>query len=407
MSLWWGNLIGPVIKRRAWIQHVLVTAVAASLAWLVGNEFVTNGGLVAAIAATLTVRISLNKSIGEGLGQLLGTTIGVGMAMIAIHFFGFGVTIVFVIVVLSLVFSRVLHLREVASINVVITALIVIGPGLAESTAIHRTLSTLIGTSIAIVFSYFANPKTPAGRTIDRITELAFQSAELLGEMSEEIAIEYSQDIAGSFLARARLLVEEIPSVRAQALEARSYAQWFPTARKDEAEDLYERGFALEHTVVQVRTIARTLFDMSIERDLPPKVTESIAYALSCASLAITQGSEALKGNNRRLPEVSITRDLRVASASLAEEVMECGRKIKVAQYIRSISLVTNFERIANSIDLDTPAITEIRPEEDLGIQLLEVSPIEQGRRLGGKFLRFVPGQIKKRSGSGKGNLET
>ncbi len=396
MALWWDRLIGPLVKRRAWIQHVLVTAVAASVAWLVGNHYVPNGGLVASIAATLTVRISLNKSIREGLGQLLGTTIGVGMAMVAIHFFGFGVSIVFVIVILSLVFSRVLHLREVASINVIITALIVIGPGLAESTAIHRTISTLIGTSIAIVFSYFANPKTPAGRTIDRITELAFISAKLLGEMSEAVAVGYSPDVAGRFLARARLLVEEIPEVRAQALEARAYAQWFPTARKDEAEDLYERGFALEHTVVQVRTISRTLFDISFDKELPPKVIERISYALSCASLAITQGSEALRGNHRRLPEVSLTRDLHIASASLAEEVMECGRKIKVTQYIRSISLVTNFERIANSIDLDTPAITEIQPEEDLGIQLLELSPIEQGKRLGGKFIRFVPKKVRR-----------
>ena len=397
MAIQWRKFVEPFAKRRAWIQHVIVTAVAASVAWLVGNYFVVNGGLVASIAATLTVRISLNKSIREGFGQLLGTTIGVGMALIAIHFFGFGVLIVFVMVILSLASSRVLHLREVASINVVITALIVIGPGLAESTAIHRTLSTLIGTSIAVIFSYFANPKTPAGRTIDRITELAFQSAALLGEMSEAVAAGYSQDVAGRLLAKARLLVEEIPIVRAQALEARSYAQWFPMARKDEAEDLYERGFALEHTVVQVRTISRTLFDISFDKELPPKVTERIAYALSCASLAITQGSEALRGNHRRLPELSLTHDLRVALASLAEEVMECGRKIQVAQYIRSISLVTNFERIANSIDLDTPAITEIQPEEALGMQLLEVSPLEQGRRLGEKFLRFVPGRIKRR----------
>lgn len=397
MALRWRKFIDPFVKRRAWIQHVLVTAIAGSVAWLAGNHFVPNGGLVAAIAATLTVRISLNKSIREGLGQLLGTTIGVGMALIAIHFFGFGVSIVFVIVILSLVASRALHLREVASINVVITALIVIGPGLAESTAIHRTLSTLVGTSIAVAFSYFANPKTPAGRTIDRITELAFQSAQLLGEMSEAVAAGYSQAVAGRLLAKARLLVEEIPKVRAQALEARSYAQWFPMARKDEAEDLYERGFALEHTVVQVRTISRTLFDISFDKELPPKVAERIAYALSCASLAITQGSESLRGNHRRLPEVSLTHDLRVALASLAEEIMECGRKIKVAQYIRSISLVTNFERIANSIDLDTPAITEIQPEEVLGIQLLEVSPLEQGRRLGEKILRFVPKRIKKR----------
>lgn len=391
------RLVEPFVKRRAWIQHVLVTAVAASIAWIAGNHFILNGGLVAAIAATLTVRISLNKSIREGFGQLLGTTIGVGMALVAIHFLGLGVSTVFVIVIFALVASRTLHLREVASINVVITALIVVGPGLAESTAIHRTLSTLIGTSIAIVFSYFANPKTPAGRTIDRITVLACQSADLLGEMSEAVAVGYNQEIAGKLLSRARLLVEEIPKVRAQALEARSYAQWFPTARKDEAEDLYERGIALEHTVVQVRTLSRTLFDIAFDSELPPVITEKISYALSCASVAINHESKSLKGNHKRLPGVSITGELRIALSSLAEEFMEGGRKIKVAQFVRGISLVTNFERIANSIDLDSPAITEILPEEVLGIQFLAVSPLEHGRKLGERFLALVPRRLKKR----------
>jgi len=280
MKVRWGRFIDPFIKRRAWIQRVFVTAIAASVAWIAGNYFVPNGGLVAAIAGTLSVRISLNKSIRDGFGQLLGTTIGVGTALIAVHFMGFGVSTVFVVVILSLTASRYLHLREVASINVVITAMIVIGPGLAESTAIHRTVSTLIGTSIAIVFSFFANPNTPAGRTIDRITVLAHDAATLLGEMSESVAGGYNQEIAGTLLTKARLLVEEIPTLRAQALEARSYAQWFPTARKDQAEDLYERGVALEHMIVQVRTISRTLFDMSFDEELPPVVTEKVAYAL-------------------------------------------------------------------------------------------------------------------------------
>lgn len=397
MKVRWGKLIDPFIKRRAWIQRVLVTAIAASVSWIAGNHFVLNGGLVAAIAATLSVRISLNKSIRDGFGQLLGTTIGVGTALIAVHFLGFGVSTVFVVVVLSLTASRFLHLREVASINVVITAMIVIGPGLAESTAIHRTVSTLIGTSIAILLSYFANPNTPAGRTVNRITLLAHESADLLGEMSETVVSGYSIELAGTLLTKARLLVEEIPALRSQALEARSYAQWFPTARKDEAEDLYERGVALEHIMVQVRTISRTLFDMSFDEELPPVVTEKIAFALSCASLAVAQEGKTIHANQRRLPGVSFASDLRVALASLAEEFMEGGRKIKVTQYVRGVSLVTNFERIANSLDLDSPAITEVQSEELMGLAMLTVSPLVHGKKIGGKFLRVVPKGLKNR----------
>lgn len=387
----WQRAIAPFAKRKYWIQWILVTSSAAAVSWLVGNQVIENGGLVAAIVATLTVRISVNKSLREGVGQLLGTAIGVGTAFISLHFFGFGVTTVFVTVILSLVASRALHLGEVASINVPITALIVLGPGLAETKAIHRTLSTVVGMCIAVVFSYFAHPKSPAGRTIDRIQSLANKSADLLELMSEAVFHGYTREIAGKMLGAARLLVEEIPTVRAQALEARSYARWFPMAREDEAEELYERGVAIEHSVVQVRTIARTLFDISLDKDLPPSITEKISHALTSAGVALRLestflGEEIPEENNSR------TNDLRRALKSLAEEFMERGQKIHVAQFARGISLVTNLERIADSLDLDSPAITDVlSPEEASEMQILALSPIEQGRKIRRKIRRLLP----------------
>lgn len=393
----WQRAIAPFAKRKYWIQWILVTSSAASVSWLVGNQVIENGGLVAAIVATLTVRISVNKSLREGVGQLLGTAIGVGTAFISLHFFGFGVTTVFVTVILSLVASRALHLGEVASINVPITALIVLGPGLAETKAIHRTLSTVVGMCIAVVFSYFAHPKSPAGRTIDRIQSLANKSADLLELMSEAVFYGYTQDIAGKMLGAARVLVEEIPTVRAQALEARSYARWFPMAREEEAEELYERGVAIEHSVVQVRTIARTLFDISLDKDLPPSITEKISHALSSAGLAIRRESTTLGEEISEATHNSRTNDLRAALKSLAEEFMERGQKIHVAQFARGISLVTNLERIADSLDLDSPAITDVlSPEEAAEMQILALSPIEQGRKIRKRIGRILPKRLRK-----------
>lgn len=393
----WQRAIAPFAKRKYWIQWILVTASAAAVSWLVGDRVIENGGLVAAIVATLTVRISVNKSLREGIGQLLGTAIGVGTAFISLHFFGFGVTTVFVTVILSLVASRALHLGEVASINVPITALIVLGPGLAETKAIHRILSTVVGMCIAVVFSYFAHPKSPAGRTIDRIRSLANRSADLIELMSEAVFYGYTQDIGGKMLGAARLLVEDIPTVRAQALEARSYARWFPMAKEDEAEELYERGVAIEHSVVQVRTIARTLFDISLDKDLPPSITEKISHALSAAGLAIRRESTSLGEEISEEAHNSRTNDLRAALKSLAEEFMERGQKIHLAQFARGISLVTNLERIADSLDLDSPAITDIMsPEEATEMQILALSTIEQGRKIRGRVKKLLPKRFKK-----------
>jgi hypothetical protein len=200
--------------------------------------------------------------------------------------------------------------------------------------------------------------------------------------MSEAVVAGYSQEIASSILAKARLLIEEIPQVRAQALEARSYARWFPTAKKDEAEDLYSRGLAVEHSVVQVRTISRTLFDLAFEKPLPPSTCGLIAMALSAASFAITQEGRSLQENPEVALGAGVTEELRVATGSLAEEFLRLAKEMETSQFARGISLVTNLERIADSLDLETPAITEVQTPEKLAEAVLSLSPVEQGRKI-------------------------
>jgi hypothetical protein len=350
--------------RRAWVRQTLVTAAAAGVSWQVGDLAFKNGGLVAAIAATLTVHISLHKSAREGFGQILGTGIGAGVALLSVLLFPFGIVTVATTVILCSVVARAMHLGESASINVPVTALIVIGPGLSESTALHRMISTLIGTGIAIVFSYFAHSSTPAGRTIDQIASLGVRAAALLSEMSEGVAKGFSQDDAGAWLAKARRLVEGIPSVRAQSLEARSYARWFPTAERDEAEELYARGVALEHTIVQIRTIARTLFDSAVEGGIPKSTNRHIAEALSAASYAITAKLDEMVDEGEGVVDDTATNDVRQAGAALAETLMVDAAKVDQEQLVRSISLVTNIDRIADSLDQSSPALTEIMPNE-------------------------------------------
>ena len=154
------RLLQQFVVRWYWIQQVLVTGIAAALAWQLGDTVSKNGGVVAAIVATLTVRSSLYKSTRDGLGQVVGSSVGAGAALLALHFFGLGIVTVGITVLLSLVAARVLHLGEVAAINVPVTALIVIGPGLSESNAANRLIETLVGAGIAIVLSSFAHPKT-------------------------------------------------------------------------------------------------------------------------------------------------------------------------------------------------------------------------------------------------------
>lgn len=375
-------------NRKNWVRQILVAGLAGGVSWFVGDLLIEGGGVVAAIVCTLSIRISLHKSMREGFGQIVGTAIGAGIALFTVSLFNFGFIAVATTIIFCAVIARALHLGEVASVNVPVTALIVIGPGISQSTAVHRLGSTLIGAAIAILFSYFSHPNTPVGRAQIQIRSVSTKAAALLAEMSEGVAAGYTQKDAGSWLARARLLVEEVPAIRAQSVEARSHARWFPTAEKDEAEEIYIEGIAAEHTLVQVRMIARTLFDSAVEGGIADSTQKQIAVALSAASYAISAHVEIADDINDDTS--SPTDDAREAGSVLAGTLIEDGDDVDQEQIVRGLSIVANIGRIADSLDQNSPAITDvITPDEPAKDRVLKLSPMQQTSTIRNKIRKF------------------
>jgi uncharacterized membrane protein YgaE (UPF0421/DUF939 family) len=325
------------------------------------------------------------------LGQIVGTAIGAGVALLTVHYFSFGVIAIGLTVFLCSVVARGLRLGEVASVNVPVTALIVIGPGISGSTAQHRLTSTLIGAAVAIVFSYFSHASTPAGRTVNQISRLGKRSAELISEMAEGVAAGFNQKQSGAWLSKARLLVEEIPILRSQAIEAKRYARWSPLAEVDEAESLYIQGIAIEHMLVQIRSMARTLFDSTLDPARKDIVDRQVAYALSATSSAITEKLELLESDNRDSQIDNIARDLRLAADNLTEELIAKDDQLPRSQFVRCISLVSQMKIIANSLDESSPALYSVStPGEPSSAQVMTVKPVKLTTKLGKKISKNI-----------------
>ena len=386
------RLIQQFVLRWYWIQQVLVTAIAAAIAWQAGDRAFTNGGLVAAVVASLTVRSSLHKSAREGLGQIVGSTVGAGAALISLHYFGSGVVTVGITVLISLVAARALHLGEVATINVPVTALIVLGPGLSETTASKRLISTLIGAAIAIALSTFAHPKTPAGRTIDRISSLTDRCAALLAQMAEGLIDGYSLDDSGRWLARARLLTEEIPSIRNQVIEARVFAKWLPASRSANAEKLYLRAIAVEHMIVQTRATSRILYDLKLHGGVKSELSQGIGSLLSTASYALTVSAEDFRFDPYSVSKDPLTAEIRSSAEHLTSLALEDHDEIATGQIARVLAAVSSTIIIADSLDQMSPAIRKVpSPDAPSGQQVLAVSPIEQVRSWQNRLYRLIP----------------
>ena len=391
MKRFFNWVIGLFSNRRSWVRQITVAAVASATAWVIGDNLVFKGGLVAAIVCALSIRISLYRSVREGLGQIVGTAIGAGVALLTVHYFSFGVIAIGLTVFLCSVVARGLRLGEVATVNVPVTALIVIGPGISGSTAQHRLASTLIGAAVAIVFSYFSHASTPAGRTVNQISRLGIRSAELISEMAEGVAAGFTQKQSGAWLSKARLLVEEIPILRSQAIEAKRYARWSPLAEVDEAESLYIQGIAIEHMLVQIRSMARTLFDATLDPARKDIVDRQVAYALSATSSAITEKLELLESDNRDSQIDNIARDLRLAADNLTEELIEKDDQLPRSQFVRCISLVSQMKIIANSLDESSPALYSVStPGEPSSAQVIAVQPVKLTTKLWKKISKNI-----------------
>ena len=392
MRIRFDRLLQQFVVRWYWIQQVLVTAVAAALAWQLGDTVSKNGGVVAAIVAALTVRSSLYKSTRDGLGQVVGSSVGAGAALLALHFFGLGIVTVGITVLLSLVAARVLHLGEVAAINVPVTALIVIGPGLSESNAVNRLIQTLIGAAIAIALSTFTHPKTPAKRTIDRISSLTDRCATLLARMGEGLIDSYSLEEAGRWLARARLLAEEIPSIRNQVIEARVFAKWLPAARSADAEKLYVRGIAVEHMIIQVRATSRILYDLRLHGGVQAEISNEIGALLATASYALTVSAEDFRFDPYGGIKDPLTSEIRISAEALTQHALADYEDIASGQIARVLGVVSSTIVIADSLDQISPAIRNVpTPEGPSSQQVLAVSPIEQARSWQSRLYRLLP----------------
>jgi hypothetical protein len=210
--------------------------------------------------------------------------------------------------------------------------------------------------------------------------------------MAEGVAAGFSQKQAGSWLAKARLLVEEIPNLRSQAIEARRYARWSPLAEVNEAESLYIQGVAIEHMVVQIRSMARTLFDSTLDPKRKEIIDRQIAYALSATSNAITEKLELIESKSRDKQIDNIAKDLRLAADNFTEEIIAMADNLPRTQFVRCISLVAQMKIIANSLDESSPALLSVStPGEPTSVKVIGSSPIT---RLG-KLSRSIWGALR------------
>ena len=160
--------------------------------------------------------------------------------------------------------------------------------------------------------------------------------------MAEGVAENYSQDRAGRWLARARLLAEEIPTIRNQALEARVFAKWLPAVRSENAERLYLRGVALEHMIIQTRATSRALFDIRLGGGMSPEINSAMATLLSSVSYALSVNAEDFRFDPYSATKEPTTAEIRLNAESATTTVVSQASALEKSQLARLMTVISS-----------------------------------------------------------------
>ena len=117
---------------------------------------------------------------------------------------------------------------------------------------------------------------------------------------------------------------------------------------------------------------------------------KQIAVALSAASFAISSKFEednfSADDSNQ-----SATEDAREAGAALAESLIEDAKDADQEQIVRGLSMVANIDRIADSLDQNSPALKDVvTPDEPAQQKVMAVSPIDQTLKLSNRITKNI-----------------
>jgi hypothetical protein len=240
------------------------TTLAAVISWELALRLPgSQPPVLAPLTALLVTQLTLVKTITGSLQRVASVTAGVllalGMAdLLGLHWWSVGL-----VIFVSLAVGQVLRLGP-HRLEVPISALLVLTLGGTAGIARTRVLETLIGAGVGVVVNAVLVPPVyvrPAG---EAIYELADAMARVLEGAAADLAEGWSGEDAYERLQEARELDREVDEAGEAVRQAEDSLRLNPRRRLvgDPSGDLREAMGTLEHSVILVRGLCRSLVDL-------------------------------------------------------------------------------------------------------------------------------------------------
>ncbi|HTV12407.1 MAG TPA: FUSC family protein [Acidimicrobiales bacterium] len=265
------------------VLYAAKTGFAAGVSWfiaadLLGNQF----PVFAPLAALLTVQVTIWESVSRGLQRVLGVVVGVLVALGFARLAGIHAWSIALLIFISLLAGRALRLGVQGSVQVPVSALLVLVLGATTgSYGLDRVVDTAIGAACGIGVNLVLFPPTNLERAQVAVAEFARSLAKLLRGMSGTVA-EAVPGMRDENLATARRLSEEVTTADDMVAHAEEGTRWHPSGRHQRSVIFGLVGaMATLHLVErQVRGIARSIAEAPKGERFPREVSAALAELL-------------------------------------------------------------------------------------------------------------------------------
>lgn len=258
--------------------HAAKTALASGLSWFLAANVLGNSiPVFAPLAAVLTVQVTVWESVSRGLQRVLGVVVGVLVAYGFARLAGINAWSITLVIFVSLLTGRALRLGQQGSIQVPVSALLVLVLGAATSGyALDRVVDTAIGAGIGSLVNLVMVPRTHLDEAQGDVRGFAGALAALLRDVAASLALPRADP--ATYLERARQLSDEAAATALAVQRTETATRWNPRGRRDRpaVEKLQGAVRALGVVERPVRGIARTLADAPEGWCPPPDVARPL-----------------------------------------------------------------------------------------------------------------------------------
>lgn len=253
-----------ILARLGLTLQIFKTALAAALSWFVAASLLHGDyPYFAALAAILTVQVTVADSVEKATQRIIGIVGGVLLSMLLGHWFRIGAVSIFFVILLGMGTAKALRMNPQIISQVAISSFLVLAFGQnEEGYALARIIETVLGSGIAVLINALIVPQNAIPDVERGIIKASSLAADTLKSLHVLLVLDSRRGKTGR--SEVDALISETGKCQETLKLAEQSLKYNPflTHKRTHLSRLAVSVSKLEHITVQIRGIRRSLHDL-------------------------------------------------------------------------------------------------------------------------------------------------